>query len=144
MRRRVFALVGAGCVALIALCGGSYVVASQATSAPWRQATPTPASPRTSPLRPVASRPVTPPAVAPDALVKQYCVTCHNQRLKTAGLALDGMDYQNIPAAAEAWEKVTRKVRAGQMPPAGVPRPPQAALNGLVAQIGRASCRERV
>jgi len=83
----------------------------------------------------VVSRTATLAAVAPDALVKQYCVTCHNQRLKTAGLALDSMDYQNIPAAAEAWEKVTRKVRAGQMPPAGVPRPPQAALNGLVAHI---------
>jgi hypothetical protein len=68
-------------------------------------------------------------------LVGKYCVTCHNQRLKTAGLALDGGDLANIPASAETWEKVARKVRAGQMPPAGVPRPAQADLNGLVSHL---------
>jgi mono/diheme cytochrome c family protein len=66
------------------------------------------------------------------ALINQYCVTCHNQRAKTGGLALDGMSLANIPAGAETWEKVIRKVRGGQMPPAGMPRPTQAALDSLV------------
>ncbi len=67
--------------------------------------------------------------------MKQYCVTCHNQRLKTGNLALDGAELTNIPATAETWEKVARKVRAGQMPPAGVPRPSQADLTSLVAHV---------
>src|SRR5690349_6810345 len=69
------------------------------------------------------------------ALVNQYCVTCHNQRAKTGGLALDTMSLSDIPAAAETWEKVIRKVRGGQMPPAGMPRPTQASLDALVAHL---------
>jgi mono/diheme cytochrome c family protein len=72
---------------------------------------------------------------AQGALVNQYCVTCHNQRAKTGGLALDTISLSNIPAGAETWEKVIRKIRGGQMPPAGMPRPPQAALDGLVAHL---------
>src|SRR5262245_54206596 len=72
---------------------------------------------------------------AQGALVNQYCVTCHNQRAKTGGLALDSLSLSNIPASAETWEKVIRRVRGGQMPPAGMPRPPQAALDALVAHL---------
>ena len=72
---------------------------------------------------------------AQGALINQYCVTCHNQRAKTGGLALDTMSLSNIPAGAETWEKVIRKIRGGQMPPAGMPRPRQAALDGLVAHL---------
>jgi mono/diheme cytochrome c family protein len=72
---------------------------------------------------------------AQGALINQYCVTCHNQRARTGGLALDTMSLSNIPAGAETWEKVIRKIRGGQMPPAGMPRPPQAALDGLVAHL---------
>ena len=57
------------------------------------------------------------------AVLTRYCLTCHNERLKTAGLMLDKMDLADIPAGAEVWEKVIRKVRAGMMPPPGLPRP---------------------
>ena len=56
-------------------------------------------------------------------LVDRYCVTCHNQRLKTAGLMLDTLDLAKIPADAETWEKVIVKLRTGAMPPPGMPRP---------------------
>jgi hypothetical protein len=69
------------------------------------------------------------------ALINQYCVSCHNQRARTGGLALDTLSLSNIPAGAETWEKVIRKVRGGQMPPAGMPRPPQAALDALVVHL---------
>jgi mono/diheme cytochrome c family protein len=72
---------------------------------------------------------------AQGALLNQYCVTCHNQRAKTGGLALDTMSLSDIPAGAETWEKVIRKVRGGQMPPAGMPRPAQASLDALVAHL---------
>src|SRR5262245_49611963 len=67
-----------------------------------------------------------PGGMSPDqsrALLDRYCVTCHNERLKTAGLALDTLDVTNVPAGAESWEKVIRKLRAGVMPPVGRPRP---------------------
>ena len=57
------------------------------------------------------------------AVLNQYCVTCHNEKLKTAGLMLDKLDYAHPGPNAEIWEKVVRKVRAGMMPPGGAPRP---------------------
>src|ERR1700676_1567585 len=51
------------------------------------------------------------------AVLDHYCVTCHNERLKTAGLILDNVDVRNPPAGAEVWEKVIRKLRTGTMPP---------------------------
>src|SRR5438034_771049 len=56
-----------------------------------------------------------PPQTSDDyrAVLNQYCVTCHNERLKTAGLTLDKMNVADIPAGAEVWEKVIRKVRVG-------------------------------
>ena len=84
---------------------------------------------------PSATQRARPPQPPHGALINQYCVTCHNQRAKTGGLALDALSLSNIPAGAETWEKVIRKVRGGQMPPAGMPRPTQAALDGLVAHL---------
>ena len=46
-----------------------------------------------------------------------YCVGCHNDRLKTAGLSLEKLTLADIPQHADVWEKVARKVRAGEMPP---------------------------
>ena len=51
------------------------------------------------------------PAAAERALLDRYCVTCHNQKLKTGGLALDGLDLADIGGHAAAWEKVVRKLR---------------------------------
>ena len=66
----------------------------------------------------------------PRALLDQYCVGCHSQRLKTGGLVLEGPD-----PGAEVWEKVIRKLRAGAMPPAGLPKPPADALRGFVSSL---------
>jgi hypothetical protein len=55
----------------------------------------------------------------PRPVLDRYCVTCHNQRVKTAGLALDRLDVADVGAAPEIWEKVVRKLRSGAMPPAG-------------------------
>jgi len=67
--------------------------------------------------------------------VDKYCVTCHNQRLKTGGLTLDTPDLANVAAHSDVWEKVIRKVEAGMMPPAGVPRPDAAARKALVDNL---------
>ena len=62
-------------------------------------------------------------------LIDRYCVTCHNERLKTGGLTLDSVDLTDVAAHAEVLEKVVHKLRSGQMPPEGRPRPDQAAIN---------------
>ena len=83
---------------------------------------------------------------APDrALLDRYCVTCHNARLKTAGLTLDDIDTDCTSARhAETWEKVLRKLRAGQMPPVGRPRPePAAAARVHERARDRARARRR-
>jgi hypothetical protein len=67
----------------------------------------------------------------PRALLDKYCVTCHNDRFKTANLSLQGLDLMKVADHAEVWEKVVRKLRAGVMPPPDVPRPPLAEYEGL-------------
>ena len=69
------------------------------------------------------------------ALLNQYCITCHNQRLKTAGLLLDTMDLDHVGKDAAAWEKVVRKVRTGMMPPSGARRPDRAILDGFASDL---------
>src|SRR5580693_1711709 len=73
------------------------------------------------------AQPQTPAAPTPRALVDQYCVVCHNQKALTAGVSLEGIDFSNAAANAAIMERVLRKVRTGEMPPAGMPRPPAAA-----------------
>ena len=69
------------------------------------------------------------------AVLNRYCVTCHNEKLKTAGLMLDKMDVASVPAGAEVWEKVIRKLRTSAMPPAGVPRPDKATYDSLASYL---------
>ena len=71
----------------------------------------------------------------PRALLDQYCVTCHNERAKTAGLLLDKADPANVSLDAETWEKVVRKLRAGAMPPQGMPRPDHATLENFIETL---------
>lgn len=69
------------------------------------------------------------------ALLDKYCVTCHNQGAKTADLMLDKADLARVPQSAEIWEKVVRKLRAGAMPPQGMPRPDAASVDNLVSYL---------
>jgi mono/diheme cytochrome c family protein len=72
---------------------------------------------------------------APRAVIDQYCVRCHNQRLKTAGLALDVADAANVAKDAAIWEKVVRKLQAEAMPPAGSPRPDRATYDRVARYL---------
>ncbi len=77
-----------------------------------------------------------PAAAAPERdLLDRYCVACHNERLRTAGLLLDRLDIEQVAANAEVLEKVVRKLRGGQMPPAGRPRPDAAAVETFVTAL---------
>jgi len=66
------------------------------------------------------------------ALLKQYCLSCHNDQLKTGGLTLQSLDLTRVHDSAEVLEKILKKVRMGQMPPAGRPRPDEATLRAFV------------
>jgi hypothetical protein len=68
-------------------------------------------------------------------VLNRYCVTCHNQRTKTAGLMFDTMELGRIVDDAEVWEKVVRKLRTGSMPPQGMPRPDQSDHDALIAWL---------
>ena len=57
------------------------------------------------------------------AVIDKYCVTCHNDKAKIGGLTLENLDLDRIPADADIWEKVIRKVRVGMMPPQGTSPP---------------------
>jgi mono/diheme cytochrome c family protein len=69
------------------------------------------------------------------AAIQQYCVTCHNETLKTGGLTLEKMDYANIGQGAEVWEKVSKKLRSGMMPPQGKPKPDETTRNNLASWL---------
>ena len=77
------------------------------------------------------------PAAVPvvRAVLDTYCITCHNQRLRTGGLALDRLDMTNPGANAEVWENVIAKLRAGSMPPAGRPRPDAATYRAVASAL---------
>jgi len=73
-------------------------------------------------------------AVEQNALVKQYCVTCHNDRGKdrTSGLSFQSWDATKVTDHADVTEKMIRRLRAGMMPPAGSRRPDQPTIDALV------------
>ena len=67
--------------------------------------------------------------------VDRYCAGCHNEKARTAGLALDAPQVQNVGESPEIWEKVVRKLRGRMMPPPGRPRPDEAAYDAIVSHI---------
>ena len=69
------------------------------------------------------------------ALLDQYCVTCHNERLRTADLTLDTLDIGQVAANAEVLEKIVLKLRSGQMPPQGRPRPGADSVQSFVGAL---------
>ncbi len=71
-------------------------------------------------------------AATPRALIDKYCVTCHNTKLLKGDLALDKLDLTHLGDHADVGEKVVRKLRAGMMPPTGMPRPDKAAMDSLI------------
>jgi len=71
----------------------------------------------------------------PAAVLARYCVTCHNERLKTAGFVIDPAQLATAGEHAESWEKVVKKLRTSAMPPAGAPRPDEATYDFVASAI---------
>src|SRR3989475_7582896 len=103
----------------------SMAIASAQSSAPVRTASAVataPAAASQAPADPAAQR----------AIVNQYCVPCHNARLKTANLLLDEVDLAKLGEHPDIGEKVVRKLRAGLMPPSNNRRPDPVSLESLI------------
>src|SRR5918993_2883558 len=76
-----------------------------------------------------------PEQTSDQALLNRYCAGCHNEKTKQGNFVLSTLDVNNVGSEAERWELVVRKLRARSMPPAGRPRPSEAAYDGLVAHL---------
>ena len=89
------------------------------------------------PKRQALSSPASPaPWVSTErAVLDQYCVTCHNEKLKTANLMLDTLDLARLGDNLAVAEKVVRKLRSGMMPPPGLPRPDPATRETLIVSL---------
>lgn len=122
MTRRLTGMLVGACAILVVTLG----VAGSAQQSP---TTAKPASERTP------STSTTSTAAAHQALIGKYCVTCHNDRLKSGGLVLSALDVSAPSKHSEAWERVIRKLETGAMPPAGRPRPDKTAVDGLVRYL---------
>ncbi len=68
-------------------------------------------------------------------LIGQYCTTCHNDNLRTAGVSLQGLDPADVSQHPALWEKVLRKVSSGEMPPPKMPAPDAATSEGFVTKL---------
>ena len=111
---------------LLALGLSGWIVAALSAQSP-TQAKPASATAFASPVKPI---------------VDTYCITCHNQKSRTGGLSLEGVDAAHPSTNPELWERVIAKLRAGAMPPPGMPRPDaqayDTASSWLEGEIDRA------
>src|SRR4051812_19541831 len=98
-------------------------------------------APSTLPTTPAAPRSAAAPApgaatVSPQrALIDQYCMGCHSDKVRSGGLALSELDLDAVGQHAEIAEKVIRKLRGGLMPPAGVKRPDSRTAAAFVSWL---------
>src|SRR5215468_10871210 len=91
--------------------------------------------------QPQAAAPTADTVAAQKALVTQYCVTCHSDKAKAAGMDsarkidFDSLDVAHVGKDAETWERIVRKLRAGMMPPANMKRPDPATYKAFITWL---------
>jgi hypothetical protein len=111
----------------------------------------------TAPVAPAAVKPAAPPGTRPtpvtsraaasvqdhNAVIKQYCVGCHNPKSKAGGLELNEFDINKVVDHAAVGERMITKLQAGMMPPPGARRPEapvlMAVVNALETKIDAAA-----
>src|SRR5215469_16666899 len=72
---------------------------------------------------------------SPRETFDKYCITCHNQKLRTSGLALDTLDLSKPGENGEILERVIVRLRARSMPPAGMPRPDATTYRAVATEL---------
>ena len=124
--------------------GPIFAVAVAMTAAVYLEASPQDEAVNAASARATEARTLPRAATPQRALIDQYCVGCHNERRKTAGLMLDKLDITATGSNAEVIEKVIRKLRSGAMPPVGMPRPDRAQAQAFAASLEGADVRPEV
>ena len=121
-------------IATVAVMVCLVVATNRGSEGQARAASPTPgANAQTVPANP--QTPGATPVAAQRALIERYCLGCHNDKLKSGGLALSELNLDAVDQNAEVAEKVIRKLRGGLMPPAGARRPDRQAAADLVSWL---------
>src|ERR1041384_7681484 len=69
------------------------------------------------------------------AVIDRYCLSCHNERFRSGGIALEPGAAKTPAENPQVWEKVIRKLRARYMPPAGLPRPDERTYDAVVSSL---------
>ena len=112
---------------VLVLAGCAWLLASSAplTGARGAQLATAPTAASASPASPVR------------ATLDRYCIGCHNDRLRTAGLSLVSLDPSSVGGHVDVWERVVRKLRTHEMPPAGAARPDDATYGATAAALER-------
>jgi mono/diheme cytochrome c family protein len=116
-------LIAIGAVLLVAV---AYLAADDGQQAPPRP---------TAQIQPAVPSAPSSTSAPERATINRYCVTCHSNRLKTGDLTLEAVDLDKVGENAATWEKAVRKLRARAMPPAGRPRPDEAAYTALISYL---------
>jgi mono/diheme cytochrome c family protein len=100
------------------------------------------AAPLQIPARPATATPAATFSAATERqLLDKYCLACHSTAARTAGvdsarkLTVDTLDVTNLAHDAKTWELIARKLRAGMMPPAGMPRPDAPTYQSMAAWL---------
>jgi len=117
-------VLATGCVVALSLLASGTSAQTGQTGAPRPQTTP--AAQSTQSL---------PDTTTQRKMLDQYCVGCHNEDDRVANLLLDKLDIAHLADHAEVGEKIIRKLRAGMMPPSGLPRPTPAAMESLIRSM---------
>ncbi len=128
MMRVAWVFLGAG-----VLCAGMTASTALGNTAAQRASTSRAMRPR-----PVSSHATATPAIdhaGHNAVLRKYCVTCHNDKSKTGGLSLASFDVARAANDAETAEKMIRKLQAGMMPPPGVLRPDPATYAAVLSAL---------
>ena len=119
-------VLATGCVIAISLLVSG---TSAQTGVPRPQTTPAAQPLQTAPVQNL------PDVTAQRKMLDQYCVGCHNEDDRVADLLLDKLDIAHLGDHGELGEKIVRKLRAGLMPPSGMPRPTPAAMESLIRSM---------
>src|SRR5947208_4311911 len=128
MKRASWAVLGGGVVCVVGLALNIGASAQRPSGASGRPELPSPA--------PVSSRATkSPPPPDHNAVIRRYCVTCHNETRKTGGLSLATFDVAEAGRNADVSERMIRKLQAGLMPPPAAARPDAAAQAALIAAL---------
>jgi len=69
-------------------------------------------------------------------VLSKTCALCHNDKLSSGGLNVKAfLTPDSVTAYREGWEAILEKLRAGEMPPKGIPRPPEVQMQALIHYV---------